>query len=221
MQLISAWSALVLDSQGCAIGIWIPKPWSIFKFKLPSVPLYSTGPLAKVPWHFYSLEERSAEHVNLMTKNWLSKESPNMPMHTVINRQYFWNWCIRSPKWIIKHNRFRSRGPSKTQWTHASRFCISTIRLATTAPSTSLVGRYSATLNVWWHETIPLIRVSQRVSHVKSKTCDITAKYSPQILAVHIYTAKKLALQANIFKFFNVEHFFLLLITFCTDFLIP
>ena len=75
----------VLDSQGCAIGIWIPKPWSISMLEqLPTVPLYSTGPLAKVPWHFYSLEERSAEHVNLMTKNWLSKESPNMLMHAVI-----------------------------------------------------------------------------------------------------------------------------------------
>ena len=41
---------------------------------------------AKVPWHFYSLEERSAEHLNLMTKNWLSKESPNMLMHAVIKK---------------------------------------------------------------------------------------------------------------------------------------
>ena len=49
-------------------------------------------------------------------------------------------------------------------------------------------------------------RVNQRVSRAYSKKCDITANYSPQILIVHMYTAKKLALQANIFKISNVEY---------------
>ena len=50
-------------------------------------------------------------------------------------------------------------------------------------------------------------RIRKGVSRENSKKCDITAKYSPQILTVHsMYTAKKLALQANIFKISNVEY---------------
>ena len=49
-------------------------------------------------------------------------------------------------------------------------------------------------------------RISEGVSRANSKKCEVTAKYSPQILTVHMYTAKKLALQANIFKISNVEY---------------
>ena len=47
-------------------------------------------------------------------------------------------------------------------------------------------------------------RVSQRVSRANSKKYDFNAKYFPQILKVHMYITKKLALQTNIFKISNV-----------------
>ena len=61
--------------------------------------------------------------------------------------------------------------------------------------------RYSERVIILFPET----RASERVSRADSKKYNVTANYSPQILKVHMYTDKKLALQVNIFKISNVE----------------
>ena len=63
-----------------------------------------------------------------------------------------------------------------------------------------LVGLFFSTIAGF----LTLVRVSQRVSRANSKKYEFTAKYFPQILKVHMYITKKLALQANIFKISNV-----------------